>query len=294
MSRHRLSVVLVAILVTVVVAGLAPVVSAATPAAVPRLVDIRAAHHPGIDRVVFEFQGGLPELATLHWASRPPTLDPSGLPSGVQGNAFVTVVFHGARGMATVPPFRTTYGPARRATDLPNVSHLVVVGDHEAVVEVAIGVMARTDTLRVTALHHPSRWVVEVGTGFAKRTLRVRFADAGSLATVTRVVPAVSPAHSVLHRLFAGPTIAEKAAGLRFVASGASGFTKVRIADNGVARVWLTGGCDGGGAPITVADESIATLRPLPAIRWVKVYDAQGRTQEPWGPVDSIPLCLAS
>jgi hypothetical protein len=291
MSRQRRPIALVALLATVVIAGLAPVASAATPASVPRLVEIRAAHHPGFDRVVFEFQGGLPDLGALRWASNPPTLDPSDLPSFVQGNAFITVVFMGATGMSTTPPFPTTYGPARRAYDLPNVSHLVVVGDYEAVIEVAIGVMARTDVLRATALHSPSRWVIEAGTGFARRTRGVRFVEDGSLTAVTRAVPATGQAHSLLHRLFAGPTIAEKAAGLRFVASGATGFSKVRVSDNGIARVWLTGRCLPSGA-ITVADEIIATLRPLPAIDWVKVYDPQGRTQEPWGEVDSIPACL--
>jgi hypothetical protein len=39
--------------------------------------------------------------------------------------------------------------------------------------------MARTDVLRATALHSPSRWVIEIGTHHPKRILHT------SLATVT-------------------------------------------------------------------------------------------------------------
>jgi hypothetical protein len=94
-------------------------------------VEVRAAHHPGLNRVVLQFDGGLPELSALHRATSPPTLEPSGLPSHVHGNAFVTAVFQGATGNRTTPPYGTTYGASRRAWDLPNASHLVVVGDSE-------------------------------------------------------------------------------------------------------------------------------------------------------------------
>jgi hypothetical protein len=38
----------------------APSVTGAPAPATPTLVGIRAAHHPGLDRVVFDFAGGLP------------------------------------------------------------------------------------------------------------------------------------------------------------------------------------------------------------------------------------------
>ena len=49
-------------LLLLVPALLAPALAAdpAPAAPVPTLVGIRAAHHPGFDRVVFEFRGGLP------------------------------------------------------------------------------------------------------------------------------------------------------------------------------------------------------------------------------------------
>ncbi len=297
MSRHRLGPALVALLAIVALAGLAPAASATGPAGVPRLVEIRAAHHPGFDRVVFEFKGGLPELRTPRWSTSAPTLDPSGLPSHVQGNAFLGLVFDNATGWNLSG---STYGPSRRAYDLPNVAHLVVVGDYEAIMEVSIGVMARTDVLRATALHSPSRWVIDIGTRFAKRTLRTWFLDADRVdgpppyvVPVDRIVPTASAAKSLLRRMFAGPTAQEKADGLRFVASEATGFADLRINDRQVARVRLTGGCDGNGSTIaTIATEIMPTLRQLAAVDWVKIEDPQGTTGRPWGQVDSIPACL--
>lgn len=295
MSRHRIRPALIALLAIVAIAGLAPAASATGPAGVPRLVEIGAAHHPGLDRVVFEFQGGLPGLRGPGWSSTPPTLDPSGLPSYVQGNAFLGLVFDNASGWG---PSGTTYGPARRAYDLPNVSHLVVVGDYEAVMEISIGVMARTDVLRVTSLHSPSRWVIEIGTAFAKETVRTWFVDrdgdhgAPALVSVHRTVPRDARAMSALHRLFAGPTIAERADGLRFIDSEADSVKGLDINDRGVARIRLVGGCDAGGASFTVADELQPTLRQLAAVDWVKILDPAGHTQQPWGRVDSIPDCL--
>ena len=49
--------------VLVLAAGLvmaAAVPVTAAPPSVPTLVAIRAAHHPGFDRIVFQFTGGLP------------------------------------------------------------------------------------------------------------------------------------------------------------------------------------------------------------------------------------------
>ena len=214
MSRHHL---LATLLAGLAVIATTPAAAATVPAQTTTLVAIRAAHHPGVDRVVFEFQGGLPDLAALRWTDAPPTLDPSGLPSHVQGNVYVTVVFQGAAGYAQEPPFGTAYGPARRAVDLPNVSQLVTVGDYEGVIEIAMGAMART-SLHATALTSPPRWVIDVGTDFPQRTVDVWYRDLtpGSgpdLVAVSRQVPAatVGVGHSLLHRLFAGPTLAERA-----------------------------------------------------------------------------------
>lgn len=109
-----------------------------------------------------------------------------------------------------------------------------------------------------------------------------------------RVVRPVIPpavAFGAMQRLFAGPTQAERALSLRFVASKATGFKNLRIID-GVARVQLTGGCSSGGSTFTVANEIRPTLKQFPSVHWVKIYDPSGHTQKPSGHTDSIPECL--
>ncbi|MGO8955909.1 MAG: hypothetical protein ACLQFR_00830 [Streptosporangiaceae bacterium] len=44
------------------------------------LVAIRAAHHPGSDRLVFQFRGGMPDQRSVRYASTV-IADPSGKPS---------------------------------------------------------------------------------------------------------------------------------------------------------------------------------------------------------------------
>ena len=112
--------------------------------------------------------------------------------------------------------------------------------------------------------------------------------------TVPRARPRLSEAESALSRLWAGTTQAEKRDGLRFRASGTTGFRDFGVNAQGVARLTLKGRCDGHGAALTVADQVAATLDPFRAVEWLKVYDRAGGTQEPLGQSDSIPDCLAA
>ena len=43
----------------------------------------------------------------------------------------------------------------------------------------------------------------------------------------------------------------------------------------------------------TIANEIIPTLKQLPGVHWVKIYDQYGHTLRPYGHVDSIPRSLA-
>lgn len=281
-------------------------VTAAAPAArgapvppeMPRLVAIRAAHHPGYDRIVFEFAGRLPERLWARWVTRV-TEDASGRPVRVQGNAFIEVTMFPVLAHEMDPPFGTTYGPRRRAFDLPNIAHLVNSGDYEAVVSFGIGLMRRTEILRRWRLGDPSRFVIDVATDFRQQRRSVYFGADGPVVSngwdlvnpVGRTVPVVGQARGLLLRLFAGPTVEEKASGLRFYASGARRFGELSIRD-GIARVTLKGGCDRGDHTISVADQIIPTLRQLPRVDWVKVYGPDGTTLRPWGAGDSTPACL--
>ncbi|GIH21858.1 hypothetical protein Aph01nite_01680 [Acrocarpospora phusangensis] len=269
-------------------------VPANAQAVVPTLVAIRAAHHPGLDRLVFQFRGGLPAQRSVRYVAGL-VGDGSGLPIAVAGNARLLVRFGGATGHAGG---NTTYGPTRRTLALPGIIQVVNTGDFEAVLSFGVGV-AKKSAVRLYTLRNPSRVVVDIATPY--RTVRAKAYflnslnfNAGRTPYVRGVVrPVVVPgtAAAVLQRLFAGPTQGEAAAGLRFVGSGATGFSKVTI-NNGVARVYLTGGCSSGGSTFTVANEINPTLKQFASVRWVKIYDPAGHTQRPTGRSDSIPACL--
>jgi hypothetical protein len=188
------------------------------------------------------------------------------------------------------------YGPAERSFALPGVIQLVTEQDHGAVVSFVVAV-ARREPFRIFVLTHPSRVVIDVRT--PDRTARIRdfFVNSRSPAEPPATVPAdrtvIRPASafSALLRLFAGPTPAELARGLRFVASGATGFSRLTV-QAGVARVWLTGGCGNGGSAVTVTAEIVPTLLQFRSVRWVKIFDPAGQTERPAGDMNSIPVCL--
>jgi hypothetical protein len=270
------------------------VTAAAAPPTVPTLVGIRAAHHPTFDRVVFDFTGGLPASRRAEYV---PSLigDPSGLPVPIAGRAILRVRFssadaHDDAGRATAP--------ARVAFPLPNVLTAVRAGDFEAVTTYGIG-LAQRQPFRLFTLTNPDRVVLDVDAAFPTVQRRVYFFDADRFAAnqqpfyvpVLRPVLPLSPATGVMDRLFAGPTAGERSGGLRFLASGATGFTGLTISQ-GIARVRLTGGCSSGGSTETIAGEIFPTLRQFGSVDFVKIYDPSGHTERPTGAVDSIPECL--
>lgn len=262
--------------------------------ATPQLVGIRAGHHPGFDRVVFDFKNGLPRSRT---ASYVPTLvaDGSGLPVRIAGRAILQVRFspanaHDAAGHSTAPS-RVTYA-------LPNVMTLVRSGDFEAVTTYGIGLMSR-QPVHLFALTSPPRVVVDIAAAYPTVMKRVwMFNQSRYLANtepfftpVYRPVLAGLPATTLMHRLYAGPTAAEQAHGLRLLLSGTTGFAYLTVA-NGVAKVRLLGPCSSGGSTVTIAGQIHPTLQQLPGVRAVKIYDRFGHTGTPGGVVDSIPACL--
>ncbi|GIH50114.1 Sporulation and spore germination [Microbispora rosea] len=279
--------------------------AAATPAssnaavhAAPRvatLVDVRAAHQPGLDRVVFEFRGPLPARRGAGYVSRL-IADGSGRTVPVAGDAILRLGFGGATGHDNGG--RPTYGPARETFALPGVIQVVNSGDFEAELTFGIG-LTRKSSYRVYTLTRPSRVVVDIKTPYRTVPVRTYFLDSRAYAAgrrpytvaVSRPVTPPSAVRGALQRLFAGPTQAEYAKGLRFVASGATGVRSVVVRD-GVAHVRLTGSLRSGGSAFTVADEITPTLKRLPGIRWVKIYDAGGRTERPKGHSDSVPESL--
>lgn len=270
-----------------------PVVGPHDAAGQPRLDDVRVGRHDdeGFDRVVF----GLTDVPgyRVHRVRRV-IQDGSGRPLALRGRAFLVVrlepaVAHNDRGRPTAP--------LRIVPSFRQLKDVRLAGDFEGVVTYGIGLAAAGD-FRVTALTNPNRLVVDVA--FPRRhpfdcrrgAVRVFLATPdATAAAVTRRVPAPALGRGALTAMFAGPTDFDQPAGLTFVASGASGFTGLSIRD-GIARVRLTGGCASGGSTFTIANEIMPTLRQFPTVDFVKIYDPRGRTERPFGRVDSIPTCL--
>jgi Sporulation and spore germination len=286
--------------VAAIVAGLLVLATAgaasAAPAQVstPTLVGIRAAHHPTFDRIVFDFQGGLPAGRQAEYV---PELigDASGLPVPVAGRAILRVRFEPAQAHTEAG---NPTAPNRVAFALPNIITAVQSGDFEGVTSYGIGVASRQSFTMFT-LTGPDRVVVDIGAAFPTVLRSVYFFDPARFATgqepyvvpVLRPVLPVTPATGVTDRLFAGPTPAEQAQGLTFLSSEATGFARLRISDS-VARVQLTGGCNSRGSTATIAAELFPTLRQFATVDFVKIYDPDGRTETPGGRSDSIPICL--
>lgn len=299
----RLRWLLPSLVAVLLVPGVAPPVggtepsvrSTASPPSVPTLVAVRAAHREGVDRVVFEFRGGLPEQRQVGYVDRL-IADGSGRRVRVAGQALLRVRFEPAR--AHTDAGAPTAAPRRVAFALPNVMTAVRAGDFEAVVTYGLG-LARRTPVRVTTLRSPDRVVVEVGAGFATVRRKVwffhrdRFVDNREpfFVPVLRPVLPGTPATGVMDRLFAGPLAGERARGLRLLRSRARGYDDLTVR-SGVADLRLVGGCDSGGSTVTIAGEILPSLRRLAGVDRVVLRDPDGTTQDPDGPGDSTPACL--
>ncbi len=105
------------------------------------------------------------------------------------------------------------------------------------------------------------------------------------------VLPNV-PATGVMDRLFAARTASEYAGGLRLLqAKTTAGFTGLDVS-GGIVRIRRSGGCSSRGSTVTVGDGIVPTLKQLPGIRYVTIFDPSGRTEVPSGARDSRPFCL--
>ncbi|MGB8020634.1 MAG: hypothetical protein WCF04_05355 [Candidatus Nanopelagicales bacterium] len=294
---RRLTSVLTTIALILVSAVAGVVATPAPPAeaqSVPTIVAIRAAHHPGYDRIVFEFDREKAPRATVSYVSKL-IGDFSGEVVPVPGRAVIRVILRDAQA-------HTDFGDptvdTNQAFALPNIMALRNAGDFEAVVTLGIGV-AMKRSFHVHRLTKPGRIAIDVRTNFSRTTRKVYFQDLANfqvgkepyVRAVLRPVPDAYPAKGLLDRIFAGPTNKEWSQGLRLVTSQATGHKKVSVRSK-VARLSLAGGCDSGGSTFTIANEIMPTLRRLKNVSWVKIYDTKGRTETPRGRSDSIPECL--
>ncbi len=101
---------------------------ATTPRA--NITDVRVGEHAGYDRVVFEFEQGLPEM-TLDPASPPFIQDGSGLPVDVDGSSFLRLTLRG--GTKQTEAGTSSYdGPTNFDPAMSTLVDLVEGGDFEA------------------------------------------------------------------------------------------------------------------------------------------------------------------
>jgi hypothetical protein len=129
------------------------------------LVDrIAVGRHEGYDRVVFQFQNGLPGYR-IQYVQPPLKEDGSGNPVSVQGNAIVLVRMDPASGfdLNTGEGVMVYKGPKRidgSAAGTSVVRELVRTGDFEAVLSWAIGLSDKVDFL-VRTTTSPARLIVD-------------------------------------------------------------------------------------------------------------------------------------
>ncbi len=96
----------------------------------------------------------------------------------------------------------------------------------------------------------------------------------------------------VLDEYFKGPGATEKYQyGWIGIYDGFTGYSKVEL-NNGVARVYLTGVCAPVNPNYTIADLLMRNLKQFPEVQYVKIYDQNGQTKDPFSVGDSVPACL--
>ena len=157
-----------AIVTFLVAASCGPVARAGLPGAgraagaapaVARLTAVRAAAHPGYDRLVFQFAGPVPATHSVAWVPRV-VQDPSGRPVALRGRAFLRLVFRPAT--AHTPTGAPTYrGTLPSRFDLPVLASAARAGDFENVLSFGVGLWQRSP-VHVRTLARPSRVVVDV------------------------------------------------------------------------------------------------------------------------------------
>ena len=135
------------------------------------LVDVRVGTHGDYDRITFEFRAPKPNpggksgvpLYEIRGARPPFTQDASGEPLAVSGNAFVSIVFHGASGVD--PNYETTYhGPAVLRPGFDLLREAVRSGDFEATLGWVLG-LERQTCWDAFVLHNPDRVVIDLPRG---------------------------------------------------------------------------------------------------------------------------------
>ncbi len=124
------------------------------------LVDVRAAQHEGYDRIVFEFQGGLPGYR-IEYVEPPILGDASGLPITIAGAAFLRARFEPAAAHDPNTGSPTYTGPRELSPGLPSLLEAQETGDSEGILTWVMGLAEETD-FQVHRLEDPFRIAIDV------------------------------------------------------------------------------------------------------------------------------------
>jgi hypothetical protein len=126
------------------------------PAGQPQLLQVTTGHHATYDRVVFRFSSRAPGYYVRYVAQ--PTMDGSGNPVTLVGNAFLAVTMHSvASTQAGKPPAPQV----RQRPRYPQLRALVGTGDFEGYVSYTLGLKSKSG-FRAFTLRNPDRLVVDV------------------------------------------------------------------------------------------------------------------------------------
>jgi hypothetical protein len=162
---------------------------------------VRVAHHPGFDRVTFQFeaQSSVPTYHVEPQASADFVQDPSGLRLKLEGAAGLAIVFPSSSGIDLgSTPFRQTYnGRHDIKAGLPVVRELAQLGDFERVLSWGAG-LSTTPCVRMLELLNPARLVIDMrpapapgpGTGpYATREAAAEFVHGQHQLQLTPISP---------------------------------------------------------------------------------------------------------
>jgi hypothetical protein len=184
--RVRVTLVATALATAALVLGAVPAMAASnSPSAaqtsaevvtLPLLVAVRTAHHPGFDRITFEFKGARPDHR-VRYVSRL-TEDGSGAPVQLAGGATIEVVFQSAN--AHDDNGKPTVSPRRFSPGLAVLKEVAQIGDFEGVVSYGLGVDHRVP-FKVVQLSNPSRVAVDLATGSSSAAGGSTSGSSGSL-----------------------------------------------------------------------------------------------------------------
>jgi hypothetical protein len=145
--------------------------------------------------------------------------------------------------------------------------------------------------LPVEKLEPPSIEMAEVMIYFLDDARFASGSEPYEVGVIREIHPDAFLPRLAIQAFFDGPTGEESGQGLVSVLSNCTGFSDFRIEDS-VAHVYLTGPCSSGGSTYTIAQPLMKTLKQFDEIDFVKLYSADGNTEEPAGRSDSIPFEL--